>query len=59
MKTLREVAPVAFLLLLRKFLRLTGWRQYSAFVMRRPTPDTARIGRMPELLMYLTRRLLL
>ena len=59
MKVLGKVASLTFLLLLRKMLPRSGWRQHPAFVMRRPTPTAARIGRIPELLMYLTRRLLL
>jgi hypothetical protein len=59
MKVLGKVASLTFLLLLRKMLPVAGWRQHPAVVMRRPTPTAARIGRTPELLMHLTRRLLL
>jgi len=59
MKVSGKVVALTFLLLLRKILRVAAWRQHSGFVMRRPIPRTTHIKRIPELLMYLTRRLLL
>ena len=60
MKVSGKVVALTFLLLLlRKILRIAAWRQHSAFVMRRPIRRTTHIKRIPELLMYLNRRLLL
>ena len=59
MKVLGKAAALTFLLLLRKILRVARKRAHSAFAMRQPTPAAARVGRTPELLMHLTRRLLL
>jgi len=59
MKVSGKAAALTFLLLLRKIPRVARWRQYSAFVMRRPTTTMIRIERISELLMHLTRRLLL
>jgi len=59
MKVSGKVVALTFLLLLRKILRIAAWRQHSAFVMRRPTTTMIRIERISELLMHLTRRLLL
>ena len=59
MKVSGKAAALTFLLLLRKIPRVARWLQYSAFVMSRPTPSAVRIGWISELLMHLTRRLLL
>jgi hypothetical protein len=58
MKVSGKVVALTFLLLLRKILRIAAWRQHSAFVMRRPIPRTTHIKRIPELLMYLTREII-
>ena len=59
MKTLREVAHVAFLLLLRQILAITARRQHLAFLLPPLKSAVARIESIPELLIFLTRRLLL
>ena len=59
MKVSGKATSLTSLLLLRKIPRVAERRRHSTFVMRRLTPTAAGIGRIPELLMYLTRRLLL